>query len=456
MPISGENKTFEKWLTDSKVQEVEVLVSDFAGTCRGKKMPMGKFVKSLGTDDLRLPESIFGMTVACDFIGNKYITDLEEDVFLDPDFATRGLLSWTERPTAFFICDVRKADGTAFNMSPRQVLKNVLALYAEKGWQPVVAPEFEFTILSNAADPDSPPVPPSPPRGKSGRLTDDKGVMSLSGIDEFGQMFSQVRNSCQAMGFEVEALVQEAGVGQFEFNIAHGDPLQIADRSVHFKRAMKQAAVENGLHASFMAKPYADDFGNAMHLHQSVVDRKTGLNVFADEDGNDTELFTAHVAGLQKYASAAMPFFAPYMNSYLRLGSSLSSPGNTHWGIENRSVGLRVPSGGRPARRIENRIAGSDTNPYLTIAASLLCGYLGMIEGAKPSQPIVGSAYDLTTNGLPQHIYASLDALEGCNIFRDLLSDEFVSTFLDVKRAEIKDRSNELTSWDVKYLLANV
>ena len=205
-----------------------------------------------------------------------------------------------------------------------------------------------------------------------------------------------------------------------------------------------------------MAKPYPNDFGNAMHIHQSVVDAKTGLNVFADGDGNNSELFGAHIAGLQKYAAAAMLFFAPYENSYLRLSSKLSSPVNTHWGLENRSVGLRVPAGGRASRRIENRIAGSDTNPYLVIAASLLCGYLGMVEGAKPSKPVTGSAYGLTTNSLPQHIHASLETLEKSDTLKDLLSDEFVTTFLDVKRAEIKARSNVLSSWDLKYLLTNV
>jgi glutamine synthetase len=456
MPSGVEQSEIEQWLNENNVQDVEVLVGDFAGISRGKKMPVAKFVKALGTNELRLPDSIFGMTVDCDFIGNKYITDLEEDVFLDPDFSTAALVPWCERTTASFICDVRKASGERLSMSPRQVLKNVLALYAGEGWKPVIAPEFEFTLLAKDEDLDSAMVSPSPPKGRSGRLTDDKGVMSIDGIDEFGPMFDNVRRYCKSMGLPIDALVQEAGVGQFEFNVAHGDPLRMADHSVQFKRTMKWAAVEHGLHACFMAKPYPDDFGNAMHIHQSVVDIETGLNVFADDDGNDTDLFRSHVAGLQKYASAAMLFFAPYENSYLRLGSSLSSPVNTHWGLENRSVGLRVPEGGRAARRIENRIAGSDTNPYLAIAASLLCGYLGMVEGGKPSDPVTGSAYGLKTNGLPQYIHASLEALENCDALRDALGDAFVSTFLDVKRAEIKARASVLSPWDTKHLLTNI
>ncbi len=456
MPNSDENAKIEKWLNENSVQDVEILVSDFAGISRGKKLPVNKFVQALDSGGLRLPESLFGMTVDCNFIGNKYITDLEEDVFLEPDFATAGLVPWCESVTAFFICDVRKMNGAMLSMAPRQVLKNVLSLYAERGWKPIIAPEFEFTLLARDSDPDNPPASPAPPTGKSGRLIVDKGILSIDGITEFGSLFDDVRNYCTSMGLPTDALVQEAGVGQFEFNVAHGEPLHMADHSFQFKRIMKWAAVQHGLYASFMAKPYPGDFGNAMHIHQSVVDAKTDLNVFADKDGNDTELFGAHIAGLQKYAAAAMLFFAPYSNSYLRLSSKLSSPVNTHWGFENRSVGLRVPTGGGASRRIENRIAGSDSNPYLAIAASLLCGYLGMIEGGKPSEPVTGSAYGLTTNSLPGHIHASLEILENCDPLRDLLGDEFISTYLDVKRAEVKTRSNVLSSWDTKYLLTNV
>jgi len=456
MSKNDEKTKIEKWLSGNNVQDVEILVSDFAGISRGKKLPVGKFIKALGTDGLRLPDSLFGMTIDCDFIGNKYITDLEEDVFLEPDIATVGLVPWCERVTAYFICDVRKEGGEMLGMSPRQVLKNVLSLYAARGWKPIIASEFEFTLLAGDGDAESPPSFPAPPKGKSGRPTVDKGVLSIDGINEFGALFDDARRYCKSMGLPTDALVQEAGVGQFEFNVSHGEALQMADYSFQFKRLMKWAAIQHGYFACFMAKPYPADFGNAMHIHQSIIDVKTGLNIFSDKDGKDTKLFGGHIAGLQKYAAAAMPFFAPDWNSYLRLTSNLSSSVNTHWGVENRSVGLRVPAGGGPSRRVENRIAGADSNPYLSIAASLLCGYLGMIEGGKPSDPVTGSAYDLTTNSLPQNIYASLKALEDCETFKDHLGEAFITTFIDVKKAEIRSRSNVLSSWDTKFLLTNV
>lgn len=455
MAKADEDQEIKSWLQEHDVQEVEVLVGDFAGISRGKKLPVEKFVKCLTTNDLRLPDSVFGMTVDCDFISNKYINDMEEDVYLKPDLSTGGLLPWCERNTAFFLCDVMQKDGEPLTTPPRQILKTVLGLYEAKGWKPIVAPEFEFTLLDLEKG-DNGELVPVPPRGISGLQTHDKGVMSVDGVDEFGQMFSDVRDYCTGMGLPVDALVQEAGVGQFEFNVSHGEPLRMADVAVHFKRAMKWAASIHGHHASFLAKPYANDYGNAMHIHQSVVDAKTGKNIFADDDGADTDLFRSHIAGLQKYASAATPFFAPYDNSYLRLGANLSSPGNTQWGIENRSVGLRVPMGGAPARRIENRIAGSDTNPYLVIASSLLCGYLGMVEGLTPTEPVTGSAYKMEGNLLPRHIHGALDALDTCKPFREILGDAFIATYVDVKRAEISHRSQTLSPWDVKYLLTNV
>ena len=447
---NDEHKNIEQWLNDNNVQDVEAVVHDLAGISRGKVMPAEKFIKAMGSDGLRMPESLFGMTVDCDFITNEFITDLEEDVILVPDASSAGLVPWHDRVTALYVCDLKDKSGSPLALCPRQILRKVLSLYADKGWSPVIAPEFEFTLLARDEGLEDGTASPAPPTGKSGRVIVDKGVLSVDGIAEFGPLFDDVRSYCQSMGLPTEALVHEAGVGQFEFNVAHGEPLRMADIAVQFKRIMKWAAVKHDYYASFMAKPYPGDFGNAMHIHQSVVDAKTGQNIFADEEGNDSDLFRAHVAGMQKYAAAAMPFFAPYENSYLRLGGKLSSPVNTHWGVENRSVGLRVPDGDRAARRIENRIAGSDTNPYLAIAASLLCGYLGMEEGLTPTEPVTGSAYGLTTNGLPQHIHASLDALEQCGPLREILGEPFVTTFLDAKRAEIRARSQVIAAWDMK------
>jgi glutamine synthetase len=138
----------------------------------------------------------------------------------------------------------------------------------------------------------------------------------------------------------------------------------------------------------------SEEAGSALHIHQSIVDIETGRNIFSDESGAPSKHFYSFLGGLQRYMPEAMLIFAPYVNSYRRFLNSWASPVNLAWAIDNRTVGLRVPDSGPEARRIENRLAGSDVNPYLALAASLACGYLGMIEGLAASDPIEGSAYD--------------------------------------------------------------
>tara|TARA_R110002073_G_scaffold40365_9_gene114328 strand:- start:9900 stop:11270 length:1371 start_codon:yes stop_codon:yes gene_type:complete len=443
----------EQWLVQNKIVDVEIMVSDFAGISRGKLTPRGKFIEGLKSGGHRIPDSLFALTINCDFVGNDFITDLEEDLFLVPDMDTLRLVPWQKKPTACVICDVVRETGEDAHASPRQVLRKVLSLYEARGWKPVVAPEFEFFLLARQENVESAPLPP---RGRSGKLSADKGVLSIDALDEFSDLFDDVYEYCDIMNIQIDTLTHEAGPAQFEINVYHGDPLSVADQSFYFKRLMKQVAIRHGMFASFMAQPYADEYGSAMHIHQSIVDVQTGENVFADKDGKDTPLFMSHIGGLQKYIPPLMPLLAPYSNSYLRIGSGMSSPANLHWGRENRSVGLRVPSGGRAARRIENRIAGADVNPYLAIAASLLAGYLGMKEGLSATEALTVPAYDLDSNSLPDHFLSSLSQFDESEVLREILNDEFVTTYVDVKTEEYSANARVLSSWEIRYLLMNV
>ncbi len=142
-----------------------------------------------------------------------------------------------------------------------------------------------------------------------------------------------------------------------------------------------------------MAKPLENEPGSAMHIHQSVVDKKTGRNIFTDEKGQPSKLFHHFLAGQQTYLPSAMCLFAPYVNSYRRLVPGGAAPINVEWGLDNRSAGLRIPVSGPAARRVENRLPGSDSNPYLAIAASLASGYLGIKNKLEPRSAVVGNAY---------------------------------------------------------------
>jgi len=161
------------------------------------------------------------------------------------------------------------------------------------------------------------------------------------------------------------------------------------------------------------------------------------------------------IGGLQRYMPEALLIFAPYANSYRRFLSYHASPVNLSWAIDNRTVGLRVPESDPDARRVENRVAGSDVNPYLAIAASLACGYLGMTEGVKPSDPIEGSAYDLPFS-LHPYLHAAIKAMESSDAMRETLGDKFVTLYCAVKDSECLEFQEIVTPWEREVLLFNV
>ncbi len=443
----------EAWLIENNIDDIEVMLPDCAGIARGKSMPRAKFIGGMRSRSLRLPESIFGITVNGEFCFNKHLAETERDIIIVPDLNTIVSTPWQKEPTAAVIGDAETEEGEANGLSPRQVLRHVIDLYSQKSWKPIVAPEFEFYLIARQKDLA---MPPKPPIGKSGVREVGTEPYSIDGVDEFGDLFDDLYDYCEAQNIEIETLIHEAGPAQFELNVNHGDAMAAADQSFYIKRVIRQVALQHGMFATFMARPYPDGYGSSMHLHQSVIDTTTGKNIFANADGSDSDLFLSHIAGLQKYMPTVMPMLAPFVNSYMRLAAAESAPTNLHWARENRSVGLRVPTGDNSARRIENRVAGSDANPYLAIAASLACGYLGMEEALEPSDPLEGSAYDITTRSLPSHMLDGIGKMDRCKPIRNILGDGFVDTYLQIKRTEFENYSSFLSPWETTYLMLNV
>jgi glutamine synthetase len=177
--------------------------------------------------------------------------------------------------------------------------------------------------------------------------------------------------------------------------------------------------------------------------------------VFSSADGTPSPLFFSHIGGLQKYLPAAMALFCANVNSYRRLTRYLSSPINVHWGYDNRTAGLRVPMSDPEDRRVENRVSGADANPYIAIAASLACGYLGMVQGLQPSDPVTGSAHELPF-GLPRSLDEALRELRRCEALVEVLGEAFVSAFTIVKEAEYEVFLQVISSWEREHLLLNV
>jgi glutamine synthetase len=445
-----------EWLTERKIDEVECLVPDINGIARGKILPATKFIKSARDESLRLPESIFIQTVTGEYSENQDYEDIasdqDPDIYLKPDADTIRIVPWYQEPTAQVICDAYNADGTPVEMSARQVLRRVLALYEERGWLPIVAPELEFFLVQVNTDPDLPLLPPI---GRSGRTETGRQSYGIDATNEFDPIFEDVYDYCEAQDIDIDTLTHEAGAAQMEINFNHGEAMRLADQSFLFKRTVRQAAMRHNIYATFMAKPLANQPGSSMHIHQSIIDIETKRNLFADKLGRDTALFRSHVAGLQRFLPQVMPMLAPNVNSFRRLRPFQDAPINVQWGVDNRSVGLRVPVSEGPARRIENRLAGADANPYLAIAASLACGYLGMLERMKPTKQIQGSAYRLA-HTLPRTLYDGLHRFANCKKMRPILGEQFMRAMVVVKQSELDAYQGVISSWEREHLLLNV
>jgi glutamine synthetase len=317
---------------------------------------------------------------------------------------------------------------------------------------PVVAPEIEFYLVQPNKDPD---YPLQPPAGRSGRPESARQSYSIAAVNEFDDLFDDIYHFSEAQDLEIDTLIHEEGAAQMEINLRHGHPLVLADQVFQFKRTIREAALRHQMYATFMAKPMSTEPGSAMHIHQSVNDIATGKNIFSDEAGDPTPEFFAFIGGSQKYLPAVICMLAPYVNSYRRLVRSASAPVNTMWGYDNRTVGLRVPTSSPAARRVENRIPSSDANPYLAIAASLACGYLGMVEGIACSDPINDGAND-DEIVLPRGLLEAVALFEDCDELVEIFGKGFVSTYRAIKQAEFETFMQVISPWEREYLLLNV
>ncbi len=442
-----------EWIRERNIDEVECVVPDMSGIARGKILPSSKFLKGVEERNLRLPEGVFVQAVTGDFpLPSDAVNPANLDIVLEPDVSTIRPVPWYEEPTAQVICDAIYMEGEPVTFATRNVLRRVLDLYEDKGWKPVVAPELEFFLVKTNTDPD---YPLEPPIGLSGRQESGRQAYGIEAANEFDPVVEDIYDYCEAQNIDIDTLTHEAGAAQMEINFNHGDPMELADQVFLFKRTVRQAALKHKIYATFMAKPHQYEPGSSMHIHQSVIDTKTGRNLFATKDGKDTRRFLNYIAGLQRFIPAAMPLLAPNVNSYRRLVPDLDAPINVHWGRDNRTVGLRVPVSDGQSRRVENRVAGADANPYLAIAATLACGYLGMMKKLKPTDPIEGSAYRLAFT-LPRHLWDALYKLNRAKPLKELLGDPFVTALNEVKNLEYELYNRVISSWERENLLLNV
>jgi glutamine synthetase len=440
------------WLDWRGIEDIECITPDQAGVARGKMMPSKKFTSNTS---LALPSAVFMATISGDYPedGNGFVYPEDDgDLKLLPDLSTLSVVPWESDPTAQVICDLVHQDGRSVEFTPRNVLRRVVDAYAQHGLRPVVAPEIEFYLVRKNPDPD---YPLEPPVGRSGRAIGGGQGYSIAGVNEFDELIDDIYHFSEGQGLEIDTLIHEEGAGQLEINLRHGDPVELADQVFMFKRTIREAALKHETYATFMAKPIQGQPGSAMHIHQSIVDRKTGKSIFAADDGSETEAFGHFIGGMQRHIPNALVMLAPYVNSYRRLTQAASAPVNTKWGYDNRTTAFRVPRSDPQARRVENRIPSSDANPYLALAASLACGLIGMINKVPCDAP-VGTSVNEDEIELPRGLLEAVELFEGDEALRDMLGAPFVTTYAAIKKAEFETFMEVISPWEREYLLLNV
>ncbi|PWJ18188.1 glutamine synthetase family protein [Jannaschia seohaensis] len=424
------------WLYDNPhIHSVRAAACDLNGQARGKRFPR-RFAHKLETEGTRFPYSVMNLDIwGEDIEDSPLLFDTgDADGILKPTGRSFLPMPWLDTPTALLPLWMFHPDGRPFDGDPRHALARVLDGYAARGLTPVVATEMEFYLVDDSTRQLR--VPASP---RSGKRRPGAETLSMRALDAFDVFFTQLYDACEAMDIPANTAISEAGIGQFEIDLAHQtDALKAADDAWLFKLALRGLARRHGFAASFMAKPYPDYAGNGMHVHFSVLD-KDGRNVFDDgtEAGSDT--LRHAVAGLLAAAPASTLIFAPHLNSYDRLVPGAHAPTGLAWAYENRTSALRIPASPGPARRIEHRISGGDVNPYLLLAAILGAALAGIEDGAAPPDPITGNAYALKLPRIPGTWGGAINRFETDPWTARLFPQVLIENMIRTKRQEMRD-----------------
>lgn len=437
------------YLENHRLDEVECVIADLPGIARGKAVPAAKWEKQ---QHFHLPNSIFFQTITGDW-GEAAGPEgfVEPDMILKPDLSTTTAAPWASDGTLQVIHDAYDQKGRPVGAAPRNVLRRVVDLYKARGWTPVVAPEMEFYLVGRNIDPAK---AIEPMMGRTGRPAAGRQAYSMTAVDDYGPVIDDIYEYAEIQGIEIDGITQEGGAGQLEINLRHGDPIKLADEVFFFKRLIREAALKHNCFATFMAKPIEGEPGSAMHVHHSIIDTK-GRNLFVGPQGGETDDFFHFIGGLQEHLPSVIAVVAPYVNSYRRYVRDHAAPINLEWGRDNRTTGIRIPVSPPEARRIENRLAGMDCNPYLCIAASLACGYLGMVNEIRPDKRFRGDAYE-AENEIPQGLYSALDLFDEAKEIHEVMGPEFARVYSIVKRTEYNEFLQVISPWEREHLLLNV
>jgi glutamine synthetase len=430
--------------TDPSITSVRVLYPDLHGIARGKDVPIQQFdgvvehglcfcAAVMGTDLRHTP--VVG--------GEAGYPDL----IVRPDLATMVTLPW-EPGVACCLANIEPAQAGTAVCDPRGALARAVATVAELGFEPIVGPELEFFLIVRD---------PAAPNGIRRHVDNLSMVYTVGPLADPQGLVRRMTEQLAAIGLDVFAMNHEFMNSQYEINLRHSGALDAADRAFRLKAAVKDIAAQNGLHATFMGKPFNDQGGSGTHLHISL--NRDGANAFTDPAGDQgvSEEMGHFTAGLIEHAPALMALLNPTVNAYRRIQPDSLAPTHANWGWDNRASFVRIPPERGGATRVELRVGDGAANPYLGIAATLLAGADGMRRKLTPPPAVSGDAYradaDVIGTALPHSLDQALAALAADTVLREGLGEEIVGTFLAMKGFELERHRAWVSDWEISEYL---
>ncbi|MHA8058527.1 glutamine synthetase family protein [Aquirufa nivalisilvae] len=439
----------KNYLSSHPTSKVKIAFTDIDGILRGKYISTEKFLSILekGTT---FCDVVFGWDAADVLYSQGKKTGWHTgfpDTPAQLDLSTFRQIPW-ENNLPFVLGDFLEQDGKASSVCPRQLLKKIIAEAQALHFTPIFAQEFEW--FNFAETPDS---------------AQDKQYKNLKPLSPgmFGYsvlrttlnnpFFNDLFEQLKAFNVPIEGLHTETGPGTYEAAIAHSGALEAADRAVLFKTAVKEIAYKHQIMATFMAKIDENLPGCGGHVHQSLwdADGKTNLFYDAQDPYHLSKTAKHYLAGILHCLPHILPMFAPTINSYKRLVEGAWAPTTLTWGLDNRTVALRVLSAGASSARIETRVIGADVNPYLAIAACLGAGLYGIKHELDLQDPTTGNGYlDYSHGNIPHTLIDATKNMQQSAVANEIFGQEFVEHFTMTRTWEWQQHLKSVTDWEYK------
>lgn len=438
------------YLKENDLQKIKFAFADIDGVLRGKTIHQKKFTEGLQTG-YGFCDVVFGWDSNDVVYDNVELTGWHTgypDKTCYIDLSTFRTIPWQDN-TPFFLADFSSPDGNDLPACPRSLLKRISTQCEAMGYHPEFAQEFEWFNFKETPQSlkDKNYTDPEP-------LTPGMFGYSILRTSQYYDFYNDLFNLLGQFNVPLEGLHTETGPGVYEAAIIHDHIIAAADKAVLLKTAVKEIAYKHGIMASFMAKWNSDLPGCSGHVHQSLWNKDQSENLFYNETDENkmSDLMKHYIAGQLYCLPHILPMYAPTVNSYKRLVDGAWAPTTITWAIENRTTALRVINSSKDHTRVETRIPGSDTNPYLALAASLASGLYGIKNKLPLNTPAtVGNGYEDARNGkLASNLHDASVAMQNSSVAKELFGEAFTRHFTQTRLWEHRQYAESETNWELK------